>query len=144
VVVPPNEEVVRILGAIGGIQAPVEESSPGVVRLQAVAGVSLGLRVRTRTVAPAAEAPEVTEGEVTVLLTFNADGEIVDSRVSSGPDPLRRQALQTALQQNYGEQFSRVLQVVVEFVPPPPPPAPGARGGGGGGGGARGGGPAPQ
>ena len=142
VVVPPNEEVVRILGAIGGIQAPVEESSPGVVRLQAVAGVSLGLRVRTRTVAPAAEAPEVTEGEVTVLLTFNADGEIVDSRVSSGPDPLRRQALQTALQQNYGEQFSRVLQVVVEFVPPPPPPAPGARGGGGGG--ARGGGPAPQ
>ena len=130
-------------GIWNAAQAPVEESEPGVVRLQAVAGAGFARRVRLNgNVFPQSEAPGVTEGEVTVLLTFNTDGEIVDSRVSSGPDSLRRQALQAALQQNYGEQVSRVLQVVVEFVPPPPPPAPGAggRGARGGGGGA----PLPQ
>ena len=145
VVAPPVIEA--YFNVIGGVQAPLEEISPGVVRLQAVAGAANSLTlgfsaVRTARVEPGAEAREVIEGEVTVLLTFNADGEIVDSRVSSGPDPLRRQALQMALRQNYGEQFSRVLQVVVEFVPPPPPPPPGAGGRGARGGGA--GGPVPE
>jgi hypothetical protein len=95
----------------------------------------------------------VTEGEVTVLLTFNADGQIVDSRVSSGPDSLRLEALQTVLGQNYDVRSPRVLQVVVEFIAPPPPPPPAAvggavggagRGGPRGGGGGGGAGPAPQ
>jgi hypothetical protein len=142
--VAPIVTQLEIILTEGG-QEPVEESSPGVVRLQAAAGGVNGLRVRRRAFADGAapEAPEVIEGEVTVLLTFNGDGQIVDSRVSSGPDPLRHQALQTALQQNYGEQYARVLQVIVEFVTPPPPPPSGA-GGRGAPGGARGGGPAPQ
>jgi hypothetical protein len=144
----PGGRVVTLGGLVRGGQTPVEESEPGVVRLQAIAGrgVTIGLSinrmVRQRN-ALQGELSEVTEGEVTVLLTFNAEGEIVDSRVSSGPDSLRLEALQTALGQNYDVQSPRVLQVVVEFIPPPPPGA----GGGGGRGGPRGGGvggPAPQ
>jgi beta-lactamase regulating signal transducer with metallopeptidase domain len=151
-----------VLPTLGGVyfgaQTPVEESEPGVVRLRAIAGrgVTIGLSFnrRVRQVdALQGELSEVTEGEVTVLLTFNADGQIVDSRVSSGPDSLRLEALQTVLGQNYDVRSPRVLQVVVEFIAPPPPPPPAAvggavggagRGGPRGGGGGGGAGPAPQ
>jgi TonB family protein len=90
------------------------------------------------------------EGEVVVELTFNAGGTIVDSRVLSGPDALRRAAIQTAIGGTYTVTGNRTLQVIVEFAleniptgvaggrgfrggtagappPPPPPPAPGER-----------------
>jgi TonB family protein len=91
------------------------------------------------------------EGEVVVELTFNTGGTIVDSRVLSGPDALRRAAIQTAIGGTYTVTGNRTLQVIVEFAleniptgvaggrglrggpagapppPPPPPPAPGDR-----------------
>ena len=78
------------------------------------------------------------EGQVVVELTFNAAGEIVDSRILSGPEPLRQAALQTALQGKYGIDVARNLQVLVDFKAPAPgqrsaTPVPGARGGRGAG-----------
>jgi TonB family protein len=64
------------------------------------------------------------EGTVVVELTFNVRGEIVDSRVLSGPDELRQAGLQTALQGKYPIDVARTLQVLVEFKLP----APGQRG----------------
>lgn len=68
------------------------------------------------------------EGTVVVELTFNANGEIVDARVLSGPDELRKAALQSALRGTYGINVARTLQVVMDFklsaFTPPPPPAP--------------------
>lgn len=61
------------------------------------------------------------EGTVFVELTFNAGGEIVDSRVLSGPEELRQAALQTAVQGKYGIDVARSLQVGVEFKLPPAP-----------------------
>jgi TonB family protein len=59
------------------------------------------------------------EGTVIVELTFNARGDIVDSRVLSGPEELRQAGLQTALQGGYGIDIARTLQVVVDFKLPP-------------------------
>jgi len=49
------------------------------------------------------------EGSVVVELNFNANGEIVDSRVLSGPEELRQSALQTALQGKYAINTARAL-----------------------------------
>jgi TonB family protein len=59
------------------------------------------------------------EGTVVVELTFNATGQIVDSRVLSGPEELRQSALQTALQGSYSIDVARTLQVVVDYKLPP-------------------------
>jgi TonB family protein len=75
------------------------------------------------------------EGTVAVELTFNASGNIVDSRVLSGPEELRAAALESALKGVYSINVARTLQVLVDFrlpvtvlaqAPPPPPPPPGA------------------
>jgi len=58
------------------------------------------------------------EGVVVVELTFNVRGEIVDSRVLSGPEELRQAGLQTALQGKYPIDTARTLQVVVDFKLP--------------------------
>jgi TonB family protein len=58
------------------------------------------------------------EGTVFVELNFNAAGDIVDSRVLSGPEELRQAALQTALQGKYGIDVARSLQVEVDFKLP--------------------------
>jgi protein TonB len=70
-------------------------------------------------------------------LSFNAAGNIIDSRVLSGPEELRQAALESAIRRNYSINVARTLQVLVEFrladapryaggvlVPPPPPPPP--------------------
>jgi TonB family protein len=71
------------------------------------------------------------EGTVVVELTFNAAGNIVDSRVLSGPEELRAAALESALKGSYSINVARTLQVLVDFklgegkfiqAPPPPPP----------------------
>jgi TonB family protein len=59
------------------------------------------------------------EGTVVVELTFNATGQIVDSRVLSGAEELRQSALQTALQGSYSIDVARTLQVVVDYKLPP-------------------------
>jgi TonB family protein len=59
------------------------------------------------------------EGRVVVELNFNANGEIVDARILSGPEELRQAALQTALQSTYGIRTARSLQVMVDFKLPP-------------------------
>jgi TonB family protein len=70
------------------------------------------------------------EGTVVVELTFNANGDITDSRVLSGPEELRRAGLQSALQGTYNINTARTLQVVVEFkLPTPGQPIFGQRGG---------------
>jgi TonB family protein len=76
------------------------------------------------------------QGSVVVELTFNASGDVTDSRVLSGPEELRKAGLESALRGTYNIKTARTLQVVVNFVPVPPmpqpvvPPAPGQRGGG--------------
>ncbi|PYS43279.1 MAG: hypothetical protein DMG14_01380, partial [Acidobacteria bacterium] len=71
------------------------------------------------------------EGTVVVELTFNASGNIVDARVLSGPEELRRAALESALRGSYSINVARTLQVLVGFrlanaraLVPPRPPAP--------------------
>ena len=59
------------------------------------------------------------EGNVVVELTFNAQGEVIDSHVLSGPEELRQAALQTALQGTYAINVARSLQVVIDFKLPP-------------------------
>jgi len=73
------------------------------------------------------------EGTVVVELSFNANGEIIDSRVLSGPEELRQAGLQTALQSRYSIDVARALQGLVEFKLPAvaPPPGAGQRGGAG-------------
>jgi TonB family protein len=85
------------------------------------------------------------EGQVVVELTFNAVGDITDSRVLSGPEELRKAGLESALRGTYNINVARTLQVIIDFKIPPagqrssvvPAPAPnsapgtvpGARGG---------------
>ena len=82
---------------------------------------------------PPEAAQKKIEGTVAVELTFNASGNIVDSRVLSGPEELRAAALESAVRGNYSINVARTLQVLVEFklrpgvlaqAPPPPPPPP--------------------
>jgi beta-lactamase regulating signal transducer with metallopeptidase domain len=58
------------------------------------------------------------EGTVVIELTFNERGEIVDSRVLSGPEELRQAGLQTAVQGKYPIDIARTLQVVIDFKLP--------------------------
>jgi TonB family protein len=98
---------------------------------------------RTPITYPAEALQKRIEGQVVVELTFNAQGEIVDSRVLSGPEALRQAGLQTALQGKYDINLARTLQVVVDFklpapgqrglVPVAPGTGPGPRGGARGG-----------
>lgn len=67
---------------------------------------------------PLAAQQKRIEGTVVVELTFNASGEIVDSRVLSGPEELRQVALQTAIQGKYPIDIERTLQVVMDFKLP--------------------------
>src|SRR5262249_39834712 len=93
---------------------------------------SPGYVVNIRPVRYPAEAMQKRiEGTVAVELTFNASGNIVDSRVLSGPEELRAAALESALRGNYSINVARTLQVLVDFklstaivAPPPPPPPP--------------------
>jgi TonB family protein len=59
------------------------------------------------------------QGTVIVELDFNGKGEIVASRVLSGPEELRDAAIRTALQNNYPIRSARSLQVNVDFKLPP-------------------------
>jgi hypothetical protein len=52
-------------------------------------------------VSPVAPGEAVVQGEVVVELTFNVNGDIVDSGVLSGPEELRQRGLQTALRGGY-------------------------------------------
>lgn len=67
---------------------------------------------------PADARQKRVEGSVVVELNFNANGEIVESRVLSGPEELRESALQTARQGKYGINTARSLQVIVDFKLP--------------------------
>jgi TonB family protein len=64
---------------------------------------------------PAVARQKRVEGSVVVELNFSANGEIVESRVLSGPEELRQSALQTALQGKYAVHTKRSLQVIVDF-----------------------------
>ncbi len=86
------------------VQAPVQE--PGYVVNRAA--ISYPAEARQKRV----------EGSVVVELNFNANGEIVDSRVLSGPEELRQSAIQTALQGKYAINMARSLQVIVDFKLP--------------------------
>ncbi len=57
------------------------------------------------------------EGTVTVALTLNARGEVVDARVLSGPDELRKDVLQSVLQWHYAADgsASRTIQARIDF-----------------------------
>lgn len=82
---------------------------------------------RTPATYPAEALRKRIEGSVVVELTFNANGEITDSRVLSGPEELRQAGLQTALSGSYNISVARTLQVVVDFKLPPAAAAPAAQ-----------------
>lgn len=68
------------------------------------------------------------QGSVVVELTFNASGDVTDSRVLSGPEELRRAGLESALKGSYNVSTARTLQVMVNFTIPPAMPGRGQRG----------------
>ena len=63
------------------------------------------------------------EGTVQLEATVNAAGEVIDARVVSGPDDLRKQALQSALYWRYTKDAAerRVLPVTIKFIRLNPP-----------------------
>ena len=80
---------------------------------------------------PAEALRKKIEGQVVVELTFNANGDITDSRVLSGPEELRKAGLESALRGKYNINVARTLQVIIDFKLPPagqrstvPAPAP--------------------
>jgi protein TonB len=85
---------------------------------------------------PPEAAASKAEGTVIVEATINARGEVVDARVLSGPEPLRRAALKTVLDFHYSKEVigPATFQVALEYklpservpsaAPPPPPPPP--------------------
>ena len=77
---------------------------------------------------PPAALQKGIEGSVVVELTFNASGNVTDSRVLSGPEELRKGGLESALRGTYNINTARTLQVVVNFrIPPTVPGTPGQR-----------------
>lgn len=72
------------------------------------------------------------EGAVVLEITVDQTGKVSDARVLSGPEPLRKAALQSVLEWHYDPQSQApaTMQVVVEFrlpkelAPPPPPRKP--------------------
>jgi len=60
------------------------------------------------------------EGAVVLELTVNESGNVSDARVLSGPEELRRAALQSVLQWHYAKdtQFPAKLQVTINFKMP--------------------------
>lgn len=99
-----------------GATAP---QSPGVVRTSQAVRQEPGFLVNRLPISYPIEAGQKgIEGSVIVGLNFNAKGEIVDSRVLSGPEELRQAAIQTALYNNYAIGIARSLQVSVDFKLP--------------------------
>ena len=65
------------------------------------------------------------QGTVVVELTFAADGSVADARALSGPEELRRPALQSALQWHFAhEAAGNKRQVTIAFQLPAGRPAP--------------------
>jgi TonB family protein len=78
---------------------------------------------------PPAALQKGIQGSVVVELTFNASGDVTDSRVLSGPEELRKGGLESALRGTYNINTARTLQVVVNFtIPPTVAGTPGQRG----------------
>ncbi len=104
------------------IRAPVPTAkapSPLIAKPTQGPAQELGYVVNRATILYPAEARQKrVEGSVIVELNFNANGEIVDSRVLSGPEELRQSALQTAVQGKYAIHTARSLQVIVDFKLP--------------------------
>ena len=80
------------------------------------------------------------EGSVVVQVKLDANGEVSDAAVLSGPDELRKAVLQSVLTWHFDKSAALTTRTVsVDFVkpatvsnaaataPPPPPPAPGPR-----------------
>lgn len=68
-------------------------------------------------------------GPVVLEITVGEKGEVSDARVLSGPEELRRAAIENVLQWHYSRNMSlpAKLQVTVDFQLPPSPPPPTAR-----------------
>jgi TonB family protein len=109
----PLVGLAEIRPAVPHTQPPAQEQSPGYVVNRPPASY------------PADAIRKRIEGTVVIELTFNVNGDIVDSRVLSGPEELRRAGLESALKGNYNINVARTLQVVVDFKLP----TPGQRGG---------------
>jgi TonB family protein len=100
---------------------PEPPAQPVPAAAAAVQQTSPGYVVNRLPVAYPADAMQKRiEGTVAIELSFNARGEIVDSRVLSGPEELRQAALQTAVTGKYAINLARSLQVLVEFKLPAP------------------------
>lgn len=78
--------------------------------------------------------PHSSEGIVQLEAVLNSDGEVIDARVLSGPEELRRAALQQVLGWRSSKDASsrRSVSITIQFkksadfppLPPPPPPQP--------------------
>lgn len=75
--------------------------------------------------------PHSSEGTVQLEAVLNSDGEVIDARVISGPDELRKAALHNVLGWRASKDASprRTVPITIQFrkfgsLPPPPPPPP--------------------
>jgi TonB family protein len=104
------------------ISAPVPSAIvplPPIAKPAQVPAQEPGYVVNRATISYPAEARQKRiEGSVVVELNFNAGGDIVASRVLSGPEELRQSALQAALEGKYAIHTARSLQVIVDFSLP--------------------------
>ena len=75
---------------------------------------SIGYVVQ-RTAFYPSDTEESVDEPVVVELVFNSEGEITDTRVLSGPEFLRKAAIETALRGEYTGVVGRNVQIVVNF-----------------------------
>jgi TonB family protein len=113
-----------VTGAFPLAAAPqVVNDAPGV----AVDLGSAGVMHRTGVVYPAAALKQGVQGTVVVEVKLDADGNVADAHVVSGPDELRRAALESVLQWHLMKNLAgSSRQVSISFrlpdsVPTPPP-----------------------
>jgi TonB family protein len=101
--------------------APQEKDASGV----SVDSSGLTLLHRVPVVYPREALDKRIEGDVLLELTLSATGAVSDARVLSGPEELRKAALESVLQWHYANdaQLPTNIQVTIKFRLPQPAPA---------------------
>lgn len=75
---------------------------------------------RTKVPYPKSARDQHIQGTVTVEATLDSTGDVVDARVLSGPEELRRAALESVLQWHFAQDAANsVRPVQIRFDPPP-------------------------
>lgn len=105
---------------------PEERTTPegGVVRPQSTGMMAANVYYSPAPLYPPAASAAGVQGEVTVRATVDAEGNVTDARVVSGPEPLRDAALEAVQHWRYrpytqnGKQIAVQTTAVVDFQLP--------------------------